>query len=137
MNVSKKPTIDVTAAIIINEGKFLICQRPKNKSCGLLWEFPGGKIEPGETAAECIIRECNEELGVNLESVKHYCDIVYEYEDRIVKLSFHTASIKNKRSIIIKEHNAINWITASDINEYKLCPADQKMIDTKGLPNIK
>lgn len=133
MSVSKKPIIKVTAAIITNGGEFLICQRPKNKSCGLLWEFPGGKIEPGETAENCIIRECNEELGINLESVKHYCNISYEYEDKIVDLSFHTALLKDRASIMIKEHNAIEWIGAQDVKKYDFCPADKKMLDIKGL----
>ena len=60
--------MEVVAAIIRKADKFLICQRPDNKNLGLLWEFPGGKIELGETGEQAIIRECREELGVTLQS---------------------------------------------------------------------
>ncbi len=58
--------IEVTAALIWNKNRFLICQRPSHKARGLLWEFPGGKLEEGETLQECLVRECREELGVTL-----------------------------------------------------------------------
>ena len=75
--------LEVTAAIIRKDNRILICQRPANKSCGLLWEFPGGKIEPGENGEQCIVRECQEELGVTLQVHKEVIDVVYEY--RIVR----------------------------------------------------
>ncbi len=65
-------TLEVTAAIIRQNGKILICQRPADKNCGLLWEFPGGKIEAGETGEQCIVRECKEELGITL-TVSYTC----------------------------------------------------------------
>ncbi len=135
MNVSKKPRIKVTAAIITNGGQFLICQRPKNKSCGLLWEFPGGKIEQGETPEECIARECNEELNIELQSIKQYCNVTYEYDDKIVELSFLTASIDNRNSVQPNEHNDIAWIKKNDLSNYSFCPADQKMLTEYGLPS--
>ena len=69
--------LEVTAAIIRQNGKVLICQRPANKNCGLLWEFPGGEIEAGETGEECIVRECQEELGVILRVEREYTDIAF------------------------------------------------------------
>ena len=135
MNVSKKPRIKVTAAIIANGGQFLICQRPKNKSCGLLWEFPGGKIEQGETPEECIARECNEELNIELQSIKQYCNVTYEYDDKIVELSFLTASIDNRNSMQPNEHNDVAWIKKNDLSNYSFCPADQKMLTEYGLPS--
>ena len=71
--------LEVTAAIICKDGKFLICQRPKGKNCELLWEFPGGKIEPKETAEACIIREIQEELDVTLRVLRKFTDVIYEY----------------------------------------------------------
>ena len=56
--------VDVVAALVVEDGKFMICQRPAHKARGLLWEFVGGKVEPGETRAEALVRECREELGV-------------------------------------------------------------------------
>ena len=71
-------TLEVTAAIIRQNGKILICQRPAEKNCGLLWEFPGGKIEGGETGEQCIVRECQEELGVTLSVERELTDITYD-----------------------------------------------------------
>ena len=64
---------EVTAAIIKDDDKILICQRPKGKRFADMWEFPGGKTEPGETAEECVIRECYEELGITIKTDKLFC----------------------------------------------------------------
>ena len=120
-------TLEVTAAIIRQNGKILICQRPADKNCGLLWEFPGGKIEAGENGEQCIIRECQEELGVTLNVERELTDITYEYPDRIVHLHFYlcdiAAGVPEK-----KEHNALIWITPGEVEQYEFCPADQAMI---------
>ena len=64
-------SIKVTAAVIRNNnGDILLCQRPEHKKHGLLWEFPGGKVEPKETNVDCLIRECKEELGVTIDVIK-------------------------------------------------------------------
>lgn len=86
-------TLEVTAAIIRQNGKILICQRPAEKNCGLLWEFPGGKIEAGETGEQCIVRECQEELSITLSVERELTDITYEYPDRIVHLHFYLCNI--------------------------------------------
>lgn len=121
--------LEVTAAIIRRDGKLLICQRPANKNCGLLWEFPGGKIVAGETGEQCIIRECQEELGVTLNVERELSDITYEYPDCIVHLHFYlcdiVAGVPEK-----KEHNAITWITQDEVNQYEFCPADKKMLSS-------
>ncbi len=121
-------TLEVTAAVIRQGEKFLICQRPANKNCGLLWEFPGGKIEPGETGEQCIIRECQEELGVTLQVERELTDITYEYPDRIVHLHFYLCSVA-QGELERKEHNAFAWITSSGIPLYEFCPADKKMLE--------
>lgn len=119
--------LEVTAAIIQQNDKILICQRPANKSCGLLWEFPGGKIEAGETGEQCIVRECQEELGVTLSVERELTDIVHEYSDRTVHLHFYlcriAAGVPEK-----KEHNAIAWIAPNEVRQYVFCPADTKML---------
>ena len=75
--------IDVAAAIIHdNKGKILICRRGSGGSCAYLWEFPGGKREAGETMQECVIRECREELTVNLKTDVKYAEFFYSYPDR-------------------------------------------------------
>ena len=120
--------LEVTAAIIRQNGKVLICQRSANKNCGLLWEFPGGKIEAGETGEECIVRECQEELGVILRVEREYTDIIYEYPDRTVHLHFYLCEIVSGTPDN-KEHNALAWITPDEVEQYEFCPADRKMIN--------
>ena len=127
--------IEVTAAVIYKEGKFLICQRPKGKNCELLWEFPGGKIEPGETGEQCIVREIQEELGVTLRVLRKLTDVVYDYPDRTVHLHFYVTEIESGE-LVRKEHNAFAWITEADIPNYQFCPADAKMLSQTDLSSL-
>lgn len=120
-------TLEVTAAIIRQNGKILICQRPAEKNCSLLWEFPGGKIEVGETGEQCIARECQEELGITLSVEQELTDITYEYPDRIVHLHFYLCGIASGVPEK-KEHNALAWITTDVIDQYEFCPADKAML---------
>ena len=128
-------TIEVTAAVIRQNGKFLICQRPENKNCGLLWEFPGGKIEPGESGEQCIIRECEEELGVTLSVERELTDIYFEYPGRAVHLHFYLCYIVSG-ALERKEHNAFAWITSNETDKYTFCPADAKMLSQNILKTI-
>ena len=111
--------MEVTAAVIWQGDKFLICQRPRDKYCGLLWEFPGGKIEPGETAEECIVRECREELGVTLKVHGEFYDTVQEHPDRVVHLHFFSTEIASGELTPL-EHNAVAWVTQAETSVY-LC----------------
>lgn len=124
-----KPVLNVTAAIIYNDDKFLICQRPKEKACGLLWEFPGGKIEPGETPEDCISRECMEELNVELENIHYFCDVEYEHPDKIINLAFFKTTIKDSEQLVVREHNDVAWVDNSKLDKYDFCPTDTKMLE--------
>ena len=124
--------MEVTAAVIWQGDKFLICQRPREKYCGLLWEFPGGKIEPGETTEECIIRECREELGVTLKVHGEFYDTVQEHPDRVVHLHFFSTEIASSELTPL-EHNAVAWVTQAETAGYEFCPADAKMLREKKL----
>ena len=84
---------EVVAALIWNNDKFMICQRPAHKARGLLWEFVGGKVEPGETKEESLIRECREELAVTLTVNNVFMDVIHEYPDLTVHLSLFNAVI--------------------------------------------
>jgi 8-oxo-dGTP diphosphatase len=70
---------EVVAALIWDGDKFMICQRPAHKARALLWEFPGGKVESGETLDESLIRECKEELGITLNVGDVFMDVQYKY----------------------------------------------------------
>ena len=115
---------EVVAALIWDGDRFLICQRPKKKARGLLWEYVGGKVEPGETKQEALIRECREELDVTITVGDVFMDVVHEYPDITVHLTLFHASIA-EGTIRLLEHNAIAWITPAEIPDYDFCPADE------------
>ena len=118
---------EVAAALIWENGRFMICQRPAHKARGLLWEFVGGKLEPGETAAEALVRECREELDVTVSPADIFMDVVHEYPDLTVHLTLFNASIVVGRPKKL-EHNDIRWILPQEIDLYSFCPADEVIL---------
>ena len=118
---------EVVAALIWDKDKFMICQRPAHKARGLLWEFVGGKVEPGETKEQALIRECQEELAITLSVGDVFMDLVHEYPDLIVHLSLFNAAILEGVPQKL-EHNDIKWITPSEISNYEFCPADVEIL---------
>ena len=84
--------VEVVAALIWDKDKFMICQRPANKARGMLWEFVGGKVEPGETKQQALIRECREELAITLSVGDVFMDVIHEYPD----LSVHPTLLKDR-----------------------------------------
>ena len=118
---------EVVAALIWQGNKFMICQRPEHKARGLLWEFVGGKVEPGETKEQALIRECREELNVVLSVSDVFMDVVHEYPDLTVHLTLFNATIAEGEPQKL-EHNYIQWITPSEIQNYEFCPADEEIL---------
>ena len=118
---------EVVAALIWQEDRFMICQRPAHKARGLLWEFVGGKVEPGETKAQALIRECKEELAVTLAVGEVFMDVVHEYPDLTVHLTLFNATIAEGIPQKL-EHHDIRWITPGEIPEYEFCPADEEIL---------
>ena len=102
-------------------------QRPAHKARGLLWEFVGGKVEPGETKEHALIRECREELAVTLSVCDVFMDVVHEYPDITVHLTLFNAAIADGVPQKL-EHNDIRWITPSEIPNYAFCPADAEIL---------
>lgn len=88
---------EVVAALIWDKNKFMICQRPANKAQGFLWEFVGGKVEPGETKQQALIRECQKELAVTLDVGNVFMDVTHEYPDLTVHLTLFHATIRGAR----------------------------------------
>ena len=119
---------EVVAALIRDGDRFMICQRPENKKRALLWEFVGGKVEPGENREQALVRECREELAVTVEPQGIFMDVVHEYPDITVHLTlFHaviTEGIPQKL-----EHNDIRFITVGEIPDYEFCPADVEILE--------
>ena len=118
---------EVVAALIWDGNKFMICQRPAHKARALLWEFVGGKVEPGETKEQALIRECQEELAITLSVGDEVMDVIHEYPDIMVHLTLFNATIAEGEPQKL-EHNDIKWITPSEISDYEFCPADEEIL---------
>ncbi|MDD3864348.1 MAG: (deoxy)nucleoside triphosphate pyrophosphohydrolase, partial [Eubacteriales bacterium] len=100
---------------------------PAHKARGLLWEFVGGKVEPGETREEALIRECREELGVTVDVGEVFLEVDHVYPDISVHLTLFHATIK-KGAPQLLEHRDMRWIASEEIPQYSFCPADQEIL---------
>ena len=129
MNPGKRANemTEVVAALIWDENRFLACQRPAHKARGLLWEFVGGKVEPGETKEQALIRECQEELAVTVAVQDVFMEVDHVYPDLTVHLTLFNASISEGVPQKI-EHNDLRWITVGEIDLYEFCPADEEIL---------
>lgn len=120
--------VEVVAALIRDGSRFLICQRPAHKARGLLWEFVGGKIEPGETKEAALVRECREVLDITLEVGEVFAEVLHEYPDITVRLTLFSARIREGTPQKL-EHNDLRWITPEEIPQYPFCPADTEILE--------
>ena len=125
--IQQKP-VDVVAALIWEKDKFLICQRPANKARGLLWEFVGGKVEPGESLQQALVRECTEELAVTVDVGKQFMEVVHQYPDILIRLTLFHCTIPSGYPQAL-EHNALEWIHPSRIDNFAFCPADADILE--------
>lgn len=118
---------EVVAALIWQKDRFLICQRPAHKARGLLWEFVGGKVEPGETREQALIRECREELGVILTVGDVFAEVTHVYPDLTVHLVLYHAAIAEGTPQKL-EHHDLRWVTAAELDGFSFCPADEEIL---------
>ena len=103
--------VDVVAALVVEDGRFMICQRPAHKARGLLWEFVGGKVEPGETKEQALVRECREELGVVVAPGPVYMEVDHVYPDITIHLTlFRAAIVSGTKGIVRKD-----WCQSSSL----------------------
>ena len=118
---------EVVAALIWDGPRFMICQRPVHKARGLLWEFVGGKTEPGETPEEALIRECREELDITVSVGDIFTQVVHEYPDILIRLTlFHCTIAQGTPSLL--EHHDLKWILPQEIPDFDFCPADKDIL---------
>ena len=105
----------------------MICQRPAHKARGLLWEFVGGKTEPGETMEDALVRECREELDITVSVGEIFTQVIHEYPDILIRLTLFHSTIPQgfPKSL---EHNDIRWIHPSQIDDFDFCPADTDIL---------
>ena len=129
-------TIKVVAAIIIHENKIFATQRGYGEFKDG-WEFPGGKIEPGETPQEALVREIKEELYIDIE-VKDFLETVeYDYPEFHLSMDCFFCTIKSGE-LVLKEHEAAKWLTVETLDSVDWLPADEEVIrkikNTRGKP---
>ena len=123
-----KPYVEVVAALIWDKDRFLICQRPATKARALLWEFVGGKVEKGESKEQALIRECREELAIDIAVDSVFTEVTHDYPDIAILLTLFNARIIGGQLTLL-EHNAMAWITPSEIENYEFCPADEVILE--------
>ena len=120
--------IQVTAAIIRRDGQYLICQRAHDDALPLLWEFPGGKLEDGETLEACIVRECLEELAVDIRVLGEFGRTGYPHAGNELAFTFFAAEIVGGE-IAVNVHEQVKWVSAAELAEYVFCPADVEIVE--------
>jgi 8-oxo-dGTP diphosphatase len=119
--------IPVVAALIVRGNKLLIARRPEGKHMAGRWEFPGGKIEHGESPEEAIEREIREELAVSIRAGRIYQAITYSYPEKDVLLLFYVASIVSGEPQTIEEAE-IRWVTMEELDQYPFAPVDALLV---------
>ena len=122
-----KPLV-VTAAVIEKDGKVLIAKRKKGWRFAGKWEFPGGKIEPGETPEECLRRELREELGIETEIGDFLCSSTYAYSHATVELLVYRA-IHTAGEYTLYDHQEIRWVPPEALRDYEFPEADEPIIE--------
>lgn len=128
MNNSK--VIQVVGAIIKDsDGRYLVGQRAADKTQGGLWEFMGGKIEPGETPEAALARECREELALEIENQRILDSVVHEYPEKTIQLTLIECSPRPSSVPTALEHQQIRWVTVAEMHALPFAPADAELID--------
>jgi 8-oxo-dGTP diphosphatase len=120
--------IEVVGAIIKDGDRYLVGQRAANKSQGGLWEFIGGKIEPGETLEQALARECREELDLEIENECVIDSVIHEYPEKTIRLTLISCSPKSGSIPKALEHQQIKWVTRAEMDALDFAPADRELI---------
>lgn len=119
--------IQVTAAIIAKDGKFLIARKRVGALAGL-WEFPGGKIEPGESPEECLRREIAEEFGMEIEVDEYLATSRYTYPHIAIELIGYLATYRGGE-LSLTDHDQVEWVNAEEMANYTFAPADIPLVE--------
>lgn len=122
------PTTKVVCGIIEKDGYVLLTQRSKNMSQPLLWEFPGGKLEAGESEAECLEREILEELNISILPLQRLTPVLHKYPDFIIELIPYTCSYQGG-TVCLLEHTSYEWVPLQGLKDYEWCPADVPVVE--------
>jgi 8-oxo-dGTP diphosphatase len=120
--------IEVSAALIFRDGKLLITQRHAKSHLGGLWEFPGGKREPGETFEECLVREIREELGVEICVGALFADLHHDYPEKSVRLKFFTCKLLSGEPRPL-DCAAVKWVAKMALGDFEFPAADAQLLE--------
>jgi 8-oxo-dGTP diphosphatase len=120
--------IEVSAALIFNNGKILITQRHSNAHLGGLWEFPGGKREPNETFEQCLVREIREELGIEIEAGGLFEEIAHDYAEKNVRLKFFLCKLVSGTPRPL-DCAALRWIEQPELANFEFPAADARLLE--------
>jgi 8-oxo-dGTP diphosphatase len=120
--------IHVAAAILRKDDKILICQRGAGGNCEYLWEFPGGKQDTGETMEQCLIRECREELEIEIGIKSIFAETTWQYPDRKIAFTFFNAELIQGEPVK-NVHKILQWVSPNELADYEFCPADVGIVD--------
>lgn len=118
----------VTAAILIKDGKILIAKRKADDRQANKWEFPGGTVEQDETPEACLKREIREEFGINVSVGRFFGESVYHYDHCSIKLLTYRAHWESG-SITSKDHSDYRWVPAEQLTRYDFAPADIPIVE--------
>lgn len=128
------PPVPVVCAIILRDGRIMLAQRPPDKKLGGLWEFPGGKVEPGESAEAALHRELQEELGCAVRITETLASFVHAYDwGRIELIPFICELTAESAEPHPHEHTALAWVEREQLHSYELAPADVPLLSAPGL----
>lgn len=120
-------TIEVVGAVIRRGAEVLIAQRPPGKPEALLWEFPGGKLEPGEAPEACLAREIQEELGVTIRVGAQLGDVTHDYGERRIHLTCYWAELVAGEPQPLECH-AVRWVRPEELDDFTYAPADVPLV---------
>ncbi|MCR5874721.1 8-oxo-dGTP diphosphatase MutT [Phenylobacterium sp. J426] len=127
--MTKRMVLVAAAALIDVDGRVLICQRPEGKQLAGLWEFPGGKVEAGETPEACLIRELDEELGIRVTKscLAPFVFASHEYDDFHLLMPLYLIR-RWEGQPVAREHKAMKWVKPVKLDDYPMPPADAPLV---------
>ena len=126
--MENKLIVDVVGAVVRDGDRVLMAQRPEGKAQTGLWEFPGGKVEPGETPEQALARECREELLLEIEAPRVITSVIHRYPAMTIRLILVECRARPGSVPVPQEGQAVGWYRAADMDSLPLCPADRELI---------
>jgi len=128
LKLKTKNCVEVSAALIFRDIKLLITQRHAKSHLGGLWEFPGGKLEPGETFEQCLVREIHEELGIQISVGALFEEITHDYPEKSVRLKFFICELLSDEPQALG-CAAFKWIDRQELGGYEFPAADARLLE--------